>query len=149
MRALVQRVASAEAEADGRAIGRIGRGLLVYLAVGVEDTPADADWLAEKVANLRIFEDEDDRLNRSVRVVAGAVLAVSDFTLLADARKGRRQAVAAAAKFEQARPIDEAFVTALRREGVNVATGSFGARMVIRSQADGPVNVVIDSPARR
>ena len=146
MRALVQRVAWAEVEVDGRSVGRIGEGLLVYVAVGVEDTPEDADWLAEKVANLRIFEDAQGKLNVSVQDARGGVLAVSNFTLLADARKGRRPAFVAAAGFEQARPIHEVFAEGLRRRGVAVETGVFGAKMAIRSQAAGPVNVIIDSP---
>ena len=149
MRALVQRVAWAEVEVDGRSVGRIGKGLLVYVAVGVEDTPEDADWLAEKVANLRIFEDAQGKLNISVQDARGGVLAVSSFTLLADARKGRRPAFVAAAGFEQARPIHEVFVEGLRRRGVAVETGVFGAKMAIRSQAAGPVNVIIDSPVGR
>lgn len=149
MRALVQRVAWAEVEVDGRSVGRIGEGLLVYVAVGAEDTPEDADWLAEKVANLRIFEDAQGKLNVSVQDARGGVLAVSNFTLLADARKGRRPAFVAAAGFEEARPIHEAFVEGLRRRGVAVETGVFGAKMAIRSQAAGPVNVIIDSPVGR
>jgi len=148
MRALVQRVAWAEVEADGRLVGRIEKGLLVYVAVGVGDTAEDADWLAEKIAGLRIFEDQQGRLNIAVRDARGGVLAVSNFTLLADARKGRRPAFVAAAGFEQARPVHEAFVAGLRRRDVPVETGVFGAKMAVRSQAAGPVNVVIDSPAR-
>ncbi len=97
MRALVQRVTWAEVEADGRPAGRIERGLLVYVGVGVADTAAQAPWLAEKVANLRIFEDAEGKLNLSVRDIGGAVLAISNFTLLADARKGRRPSFDAAA----------------------------------------------------
>ena len=146
MRALVQRVAWAEVEADGRITGRIEAGVLVYVGIGVGDTSDKADWLAEKVANLRIFEDEDDKLNRSVRDVHGGVMVISNFTLLADARKGRRPAFVAAASAEQARPMHEAFLDALDRQGVKVETGMFGAKMAVRSQAAGPVNVIIDSP---
>ena len=145
MRALVQRVAWAEVEADGQIAGRIEEGILVYVGVGVGDTVDKAGWLAEKVANLRIFEDEADKLNRSVRDVHGGVMVVSNFTLLADARKGRRPAFAAAAPAEQARPLHEAFLDALDRQGVRVETGLFGAKMAVRSQAAGPVNVIIDS----
>ena len=145
MRVLVQRVAWAEVEADGQVVGRIEQGLLVYAGVGLTDTPADAQWLAEKVVNLRIFQDEQGKMNRSVRDVGGGVLAVSNFTLLADARKGRRPAFVAAAPFDAARPIHEAFLDALDRQGVQVAAGLFGATMAIRSQAAGPVNVLIDS----
>ncbi len=145
MRALVQRVAWAEVEADEQIAGRIEAGLLVYVGVGVGDTAGVADWLAEKVANLRIFEDETDKLNRSVRDVRGGVMVISNFTLLADARKGRRPAFAAAAPAQQAKPLHEAFLDALDRQGVRVETGLFGAKMTVRSQAVGPVNVIIDS----
>ena len=149
MRALVQRVDWAEVEVQGRRVGRIERGLLVYVGVGREDAAVDAEWLAEKVAGLRIFQDEEGKLNRSVQDVRGDVLAVPNFTLLADARKGRRPAFAAAAGFEEARGLHEAFVAALRARGVCVETGVFGATMAVRSQAAGPVNIVIDSPPRR
>lgn len=149
MRVLVQRVTWAEVEVDGRVVGRIGQGLLAYTAVGVGDTAAQAQWLAEKVSGLRVFEDGQDKLNRSVQDVGGQVLAVSNFTLLADTRKGRRPAFVGTAKFDQARPVDQAFSDALRERGVDVAGGSFGAKMAIRSQADGPVNVIIDSPCGR
>jgi len=146
MRALVQRVAWAEVVVDDRIVSGIERGLLVYVGVSVDDTNKDADWLAEKIANLRVFDDEKGKLNLSVQDAPGGVLAVSSFTLLADARKGRRPAFVAAAGIEQAQPIHEAFVAGLRRRGVMVETGVFGAKMAIRSQAIGPVNVIIDSP---
>ncbi len=149
MRAVVQRVAWAEVEVDGRVVGRIGKGLLVYVGVGVDDGPAEADWLAGKLAGLRIFTDREGKLNLSVKEVGGAVLAISNFTLLADARKGRRPTFAAAAAAEQAEPVHEAFLAALRRQGVDVQTGVFGAKMAIRSQADGPVNIIVDSPKSR
>lgn len=148
MRALVQRVTQAEVEVTGRVVGRIGPGLLVYVAVAVGDGDEQARWLAQKIAQLRIFEDDQDRLTRSVQDIWGDVLAISNFTLLADARKGRHPAFSAAAGAEQARPIHEAFLSALREQGVNVQTGEFGATMAIRSQAAGPVNVVIDVPPR-
>ena len=149
MRAVVQRVAWAEVEVDGRVVGRIGKGLLVYVGVGVDDGPAEADWLAGKLAGLRIFTDREGKLNLSVKAVGGAVLAISNFTLLADARKGRRPAFTAAAAAEQAEPVHEAFLAALRQQGVDVQTGVFGAKMAIRSQADGPVNIIVDSPKSR
>lgn len=149
MRALVQRVAWAEVEADGQVAGRIEDGLLVYVGIGAGDSAGEADWLAEKIAGLRIFEDEADKLNRSVRDVRGGVMVVSNFTLLADARKGRRPAFAAAAPAEQAKPLHEAFLDALDRQGVRVETGLFGAKMAVRSQAAGPVNVIIDTPNGR
>ena len=146
MRALVQRVASARAEAAGQVVGRIETGLLVYVAVGAGDEPAQAEWLAEKVAGLRIFPDEAGKLNLSVRDARGDVLVVSNFTLLADARRGRRPAFVAAADSQQAEPVHQGFCEALRRQGVTVATGVFGAKMAVHSEAAGPVNVLIDSP---
>lgn len=145
MRALVQRVTWAEVEAEGEIAGRIEHGLLVYVGVGTSDTPADAAWLAEKIVNLRIFEDPQGKLNLSVRDVGGGVLAISNFTLLGDARKGRRPAFTAAAPFEQACRIHEAFLDALDRQAVRIQTGVFGASMAVRSQAAGPVNVLIDT----
>lgn len=146
MRALVQRVSWAEVEVEGKVVGKIGPGLLVYVGVSAQDTPEQAAWLAEKVANLRIFEDEQGKLNRSVQDAHGEILAISNFTLLGDARKGRRPEFTSAAKYDQALPIHEAFLAALRRQGITVATGVFGATMAIRSQAQGPVNIVVDSP---
>lgn len=146
MRALVQRVEWAEVEVNGDAVGRIGPGLLVYVGVAAGDCDADARRLAEKITHLRIFEDENDRLNLSVQDVRGDVLVLSNFTLLADTRKGRRPAFAAAAAAEQARPLHEAFVAALKSFGLPLAGGVFGAHMVIRSAADGPVNVIVEMP---
>ncbi len=146
MRALVQRVAWAEVEVDGAVLGRVGQGLLVYVGAAPDDTPADADWLAEKVAGLRIFVDAEDRLNLALADVGGGVLVVSNFTLLADARKGRRPSFVAAAPGPVAEPLTERFAATLRGLGLPVATGRFGAHMHVRSQADGPVNVIIDTP---
>ena len=147
MRGLVQRVAWAEVEVDGAVVGRIEQGLLVYVGIGTSDTARQASWLAEKIANLRIFADAGGKLNLSVRDLEGAgVLAISNFTLLADARKGRRPAFSAAAGFEQAKPIHQAFLDALAGQGVPTQTGVFGAMMAIRSEAAGPVNVIVDTP---
>ncbi|MGB2819376.1 MAG: D-aminoacyl-tRNA deacylase [Phycisphaerae bacterium] len=146
MRALVQRVDWAEVEVDGCVVGRIEQGLLVYLGVAVADTVADARRLAEKVAHLRVFEDADDKLNLSCRDARGGVLAVSNFTLLADTRKGRRPAFVGAAPAEEAERLYEAFAEALEAQGCQVARGVFGARMAVRSSAAGPVNVLIDVP---
>ena len=147
MRALVQTVAWAEVEVAGSVIGRIDRGLLVYVAVAATDTPQQALWLADKVANLRIFHDDQDKLNFSARDARGGVLVVSNFTLLADAQKGRRPSLAGAASGDLAEPLTEAFVESLRGHGIAVATGEFGAMMAIRSLAEGPVNVIVDTPA--
>lgn len=144
MRAVLQRVLGAEVQADGRSVGRIDLGLLVYVGVAQADTPEQAAKLAEKVANLRIFDDEGGKLNKSVRDVRGGVLAVPNFTLLADARKGRRPAFVNAAAGDHASSLFQAFLAALRNECCHVASGAFGAAMTINSTADGPVNIVLD-----
>jgi D-tyrosyl-tRNA(Tyr) deacylase len=146
MRALVQRVHWAEVEVDGAVVGRIDGGLLVYLGVAVGDSPADAERLAEKVAHLRIFEDDRDKLNLSVQEARGGILVVSNFTLMADTRKGRRPAFTAAAPPEVAERLYEAFARALAACGCSVARGVFRAKMTIRSAAAGPVNVLVEIP---
>jgi D-tyrosyl-tRNA(Tyr) deacylase len=146
MRALVQRVFWAEVEVEGRIVGRIDHGLLVYVGVAAGDVAADAQRLAEKVAHLRVFEDPAGKMNLSVRDVGGAVLAVSSFTLLADASKGRRPAFAGAADAAHAEALYGAFAGELRLQGCLVERGIFGAMMVVRSAAAGPVNVIIDFP---
>jgi len=145
MKAVLQRVRWAEVQAAGRTVGQIEQGLLVYVGIGADDGPDDAQRLAQKVAALRIFEDDDGKLNRSVQDVRGGVLAIPNFTLMADARKGRRPAFVDAARPEQAKPLYDAFLAALRGAGVPVANGAFGARMLIRSAADGPVNIILDT----
>ena len=147
MRTIVQRVAWAEVEVDGQVVGRIEQGLLVYVGVEPPDAAPQVDWMAEKVANLRIFSDADDKMNRSVQERQGDVLVISNFTLLADARKGRRPSFVGAARPELAEPLTRAFVDALRAQGCRVQAGRFGADMQVRSQAQGPVNVILDSPA--
>jgi len=157
MRALVQRVAWAEVEVDGRIVGRIGRGLLVYVGVGSGDGEADARRLAEKLAHIRLFEDEAGKINLSVRDARGGVLVISNFTLMADTRKGRRPDFIAAARPEEANQLYELFAGELERllsaeredgqPGCTVARGVFRATMQVRSAADGPVNVLVDVPA--
>ena len=144
MRALVQRVHSAAVTADGTPCGQIGPGLLVYVGIGHDADAARAEALAAKVAKLRIFEDEQGRLNRSVLQCGRAVLAIPNFTLLADAAKGNRPTFAAAAPGEVAEPVYEAFCEALAAAGCEVARGVFGASMAIVSEAAGPVNVIVD-----
>ena len=146
MRVLIQRVRSADVQVAGRSVGRIDRGLLVYVGVKAGDGVEQARWLAEKVAQMRIFEDEGGKMNLSVQDVRGGVLAVPSFTLLADARQGRRPAFDAAARPEAARAMFEQFTAALHEAKLPVAQGVFGAEMLIRSDADGPVNIVLDSP---
>ena len=145
MRAVVQRVNWAQVEVGRSVVARIERGLLVYVGVCTADGEADARWLGEKVANLRVFADNAGKLNVSVRDAAGGILAVSNFTLAGDARRGRRPSFTDAAPPAQAEPLHEAFVAAARSQHVAVETGVFGAEMLITSQADGPVNIILDS----
>jgi D-aminoacyl-tRNA deacylase len=149
MRAVLQRVRSASVSVAGQTVGQLppGPGLLVYVGVAADDSADNAAKLAEKVANLRIFEDDDGRLNRSVLDVGGGVLVVPNFTLQADTRKGRRPAFVNAASAEQARPLHEAFLAALGGQGVPVQQGRFGAEMLVCSEAVGPVNVIVEIPA--
>jgi len=145
MRAVIQRVREATVSVDGVALGQIGRGLLVLLGVGDGDGPAEAALLAEKTARLRIFPDDQGRFNRALLDVEGSALVVSQFTLYADLRRGRRPSFSEAAPPEVAAPLVEAFVAALRQHGVTVATGSFGAHMQVALVNDGPVTIILDS----
>lgn len=145
MRAVIQRVKRAEVRVDGDVVGEIGTGWLVLLGVAPNDTQRQVDWLADKIANLRAFEDDDGKMNRSVQDVNGAVLAVSQFTLYGDCRKGRRPSFTGAAPPAIAEPLYEAFVVALKMLGVPVATGCFGADMQVALLNDGPVTFVLDS----
>ncbi len=146
MRVVLQRVSSARVVVDGEVVGEIARGWLVLLGIATGDTPKDSDWLAEKVANLRAFEDADGKMNLSVQDVSGSVLVVSNFTLHADCTKGRRPSFLAAARPEQAEPLYVSFQKSLRMFGIPVAAGRFGADMQVELVNDGPVTFVIDSP---
>jgi D-tyrosyl-tRNA(Tyr) deacylase len=145
MRVVLQRVSRAGVVADGETVGAIDRGLLVLLGVAADDTPAAAEWLADKVVGLRIFADDEGRMNRDVTEVGGSVLVVSQFTLYGDCRKGRRPSFIEAAGPELAVPLYEAFVAAVRAHGVPTATGRFGAMMQVELVNDGPVTILIDS----
>lgn len=145
MRAILQRVAAASVTVAGQIVGEIGVGLLVLLGVAPEDTPAEATLLADKTANLRIFADAEGRFNLSVGEVGGAVLVVSQFTLYADVRKGRRPSFTAAASPELAAPLVDTYVDALRALNLPVATGVFGAMMQVALVNDGPVTIILDS----
>lgn len=149
MRAVVQRVASARVIVDGQPVGAVDRGLLVLLGVAAGDTPADGEWLAQKIAALRIFPDADDRMNRSVRDIGGGILVVSQFTLFASTRKGNRPSFNDSAPPAVAVPLYEDFVRRLETAlGRPVATGRFGAMMQVALVNDGPVTLVIDSRLR-
>jgi D-tyrosyl-tRNA(Tyr) deacylase len=149
VRAVVSRVAWARVVADGELTGEIGPGLLVLVGVTHGDTEADAGWLAAKVAALRVFDDDRGAMNRSVAEVGGGALVVSQFTLYGDARRGRRPSYLAAAPPTQAAPLVEAVAKALAGAGVPVATGRFGAYMLVESAGDGPVTILLDSAATR
>ena len=154
MRAVVQRVRDARVEVDNRVCGRIAEGLLVYLGVATEDTEKDLCYLAEKVLNLRIFPDQAERMNLSVRDSGGGILVVSQLTLYGDARQGRRPSYAAAAEPNLARSMYERFVSELRSrgaadaehaEGIRVETGEFAARMRVHYTNVGPITILLDS----
>ena len=148
MRAVVQRVSSARVEVDGSASAAIERGLLVLLGVARDDGVGEAEWMANKLVGLRIFEDGEGKLNLSVQDVGGSILLVSQFTLLGDCRKGRRPSFTAAAPPEDANRLYEEVARRLREGGVSVATGVFRARMAVHLVNDGPVTLVLDTPHR-
>jgi len=145
MRAVVQRVSESSVAVGPEVVGRIGQGLLVLLGVAKTDTEKESDYLAEKIVNLRIFEDEGGRLNRSLIEVGGEMLVVSQFTLLADCRKGRRPSFTAAAEPELAARLYEHFVRQTATRGIPVQTGRFQALMAVSLVNDGPVTLIIES----
>lgn len=144
MRALLQRVSKASVTVDGQVLSQIGKGLLILLGIGHADAETQAAFLAEKIANLRIFEDEQGKSNLSVLDVKGAAIVVSQFTLYADSRKGRRPSFTDAALPEIAAPLVERFVELLQRHGVPTQTGKFGAHMEVEIHNDGPVTVWLE-----
>jgi len=148
MRAVVQRVSQASVSIDDQIVGQIGRGLVVLVGVKDGDTEADAHWLANKVANLRIFPDAQSKFNLSALEVGGEALVVSQFTLYGDARKGRRPDFTAAARPEIAEPLVTKFVGFLRDAGLKVATGKFQAMMLVKIFNDGPVTIILESKER-
>ena len=149
MRALLQRVIEASVDVDGQEVGRIGSGLLVFLGISREDVEADAHYLVEKLVNLRIFSDPQNRFNLSALDVGAEILLVSQFTLYADTRKGRRPDFTKAAQPQDARRLYEQAADLLQRQGVKVATGRFGEHMQVRLQNDGPVTILLDSADRQ
>jgi D-tyrosyl-tRNA(Tyr) deacylase len=148
MRALVQRVTRARCTVGERETGAIAAGLVALVGVAAADGPGDADWLARKVVGLRIFADDAGLMNRDVREVGGGVLAVSQFTLYGDARRGRRPEFSAAARPEAALPLFERFCARVAEAGVPLATGAFREMMAIELVNDGPVTLMIESPGR-
>lgn len=145
MRAVVQRASEGRVVVDGEVVGKIGKGLVVLLGVSPEDGDREVAWAAEKICNLRIFEDEDGKMNRSLLEVGGDVLLVSQFTLYGDARKGRRPSFVHAAAGPEAEAIYENVAEAIRAAGVRCETGVFGAMMQVTLTNDGPVTILLDS----
>jgi D-aminoacyl-tRNA deacylase len=148
MRALVQRVTRAAVRVDGETVGEIGPGLCILVGVTHDDTPAVSEQLAAKVHGLRVFDDEAGVMNRSLSETGGSALVVSQFTLYGDTRKGRRPSWGAAAPPEEAEPLIEGFVAALRALGASVATGRFRADMQVELVNDGPVTMLLEVPNR-
>jgi len=145
MRAVVQRVKRAEVRVNGRVVGAVGEGMVVLLGVGKEDTQEAAAALADKIVNLRIYDDQQGRMNRSILEIQGGLLCVSQFTLYGDCRKGRRPSYDRAARPDMACRLYEAFVESVRARGITVQTGQFQALMEVELVNDGPVTLVLDS----
>ena len=146
MRAIAQRVKKTELRVDGALISEIPFGLTVFLGVKVGDTEKDAAYLAKKIAGLRIFEDENGKMNLSLEDIGGDILLVSQFTLYGSTRKGRRPSFDAAARPEVAKPLYDYVINRLRSRGISVETGIFGAEMQLEIHNDGPVTVMVESP---
>jgi D-tyrosyl-tRNA(Tyr) deacylase len=144
VRAVVQRVSRASVTVEGRVTGSIGRGLLVLVGFGPADLPHQVDWMADKVAGLRVFADDEGKMNRDLAAVGGGVLVVSQFTLYGDASKGRRPSFIGAATPEVAIPLYQAFIAALKARGLPVETGEFGAMMDVELVNDGPVTLILE-----
>jgi D-tyrosyl-tRNA(Tyr) deacylase len=147
MRVVLQRVSRASVTIDGRTAGAVGRGFCLLVGLTHGDTEATVDWMAEKVAGLRLFSDAEGKMNLGLAEVGGGVLVISQFTLYGDAAKGRRPSFVDAARPEQAIPLYERFVAALRGRGLEVATGEFGANMMVEIHNDGPVTLVLERNA--
>jgi D-tyrosyl-tRNA(Tyr) deacylase len=145
MRAVVQRVKEASVTVDRQVIGAIGQGFLVYLGISQDDEEADLKYMIDKIPNLRIFEDDKEKMNRSLLDVKGELLVISQFTLYCDARKGRRPSFIQAARPDKAIPLYEALIKTFRDQGITVETGEFGADMKVSSLNDGPVTLLLDS----
>jgi D-tyrosyl-tRNA(Tyr) deacylase len=149
MKGVIQRVSTAKVEVGGETVGRIGKGLLVLLGVEKGDGERDADWLAEKIASLRIFEDQAGKMNLSLRETGGAILAVSQFTLAGNCAKGRRPSFDTAAPPAEANRLYDYFVGKLRETGLPVETGVFQAMMQVELVNDGPVTFILESPKKQ
>lgn len=144
MRAVIQRVRRGKVSVEGRAVAEIDLGMVILLGIGHEDTEENARALAEKIVNLRVFEDAQEKMNLSIRDVGGAAIVVSQFTLYADTRRGRRPSFTDAAAPEAARPLVERFARMLQESGVAAQTGEFGAHMLVEIENDGPVTIILE-----
>lgn len=145
MRAVVQRVSHSNVTVDGTVTGQIQKGLMVLVGVAEGDTEKDAEYIAGKVAGLRIFEDEEEKMNLSVKDIGGEILAISQFTLLGDVRKGKRPSFSSAARPEEANALYQHFITCLREDGLTVGEGVFQTHMMVELVNDGPVTILLDS----
>lgn len=145
MRVVLQRVSEAKVTVDQEVVGQINRGFMLLVGITHEDTQKDADYLADKIAGLRVFEDEAGKMNESIMDVGGAILSVSQFTLYGDTRKGKRPNFMAAARPDVAEPLYEYFNEQLRSKGLTVETGKFGAMMDVALNNDGPVTLILES----
>ena len=146
MRALVQRVRKGSVTIENKLNGSIGQGLIILLGITHKDAEKDADFVADKCVDLRIFEDENGKMNKSLEDVGGSILLISQFTLYAATRKGRRPSFDEAARPEHAKPLYEYFIRRLRSRGINVETGIFGAEMQVEIHNDGPVTMMVEYP---
>lgn len=146
MRAVIQRVSNAKVDVDKETVGQIEKGLLVYLSVGKDDSDRDAKFFAEKIPNLRIFPDEQDKMNLSVIDIGGSILLISNFTLHGNCQKGRRPGFDAAAEPQLAEKLYEKAISLIKQQGVTIQTGIFAAHMHITSTNDGPVTFILESP---
>ncbi|MCZ2083195.1 MAG: D-tyrosyl-tRNA(Tyr) deacylase [Flavobacteriales bacterium] len=148
MKTVIQRVSEAHVKVDGKIVGEISNGLLLLIGIDEEDEKADADWLVQKILNLRIFGDEEGKLNLSVLDISGEILCISQFTLIADYKKGNRPSFIKAAKPDKAIPLFEYFKTEIAKSNLKIASGIFGADMKVSLLNDGPVTIVMDSKTK-
>lgn len=145
MKVVIQRVSEAHVKVDGKIVGEIGKGLMLLVGIDENDEKQDADWLVQKILNLRIFGDENDRLNLSVQDISGEILCISQFTLIADYKKGNRPSFIKAAKPDKAVPLFDYFKAQIAQSGLKTESGIFGADMKVSLINDGPVTIVMDS----
>ena len=148
MRVVIQRVSKSNVKANGKIVGKIDKGLMLLIGVDEDDDNIDAEWLAKKVIDVRIFSDEDGKMNHSIKDINGEILCISQFTLISDYKKGNRPSYIKAAKPDKAIPLFEYFKNELKKSGLNIESGIFGADMKVSLINDGPVTLVFDSKTR-